>query len=270
MQMMVNGTTYTYETYGQGSPLVLLHGFTGSKATWYPLIDQWQTSFQLILIDLPGHAGTDMKEPFTMEQCCADLKELLSRLGLDTVHLLGYSMGGRTALSFAMYYPGMIRTLILESASPGLASDTERSKREASDRLLADWIEKKGVESFVDYWENIPLFQTQKQLPQDVQQNIRRERLSHTKKGLSSSLRYMGTGKQESWWHHLNQMNCPVLLLAGARDEKFININQKMCQRMNHADFQLVSQAGHAIHVEQTEIFGKIVQEFILMHTNDQ
>src|SRR5699024_1507643 len=91
---------------------------------------------------------------------CDDLKEIFTQLGLTSINLLGYSMGGRTALSFAMFYPEMIQSLILESSSPGLKNATDRVKRMKHDEKLASRIERKGVEAFVDFWEDIPLFHT--------------------------------------------------------------------------------------------------------------
>ena len=264
MRLTINGTSYHYEVYGKGIPLVLLHGFTGSTATWYPFIKEWQDSLQLILIDLPGHGKTGVRQPFSMKECCDDLKEIFTQLGLTSINLLGYSMGGRTALSFAMFYPEMIQSLILESSSPGLKNATDRVKRMKHDEKLASRIERKGVEAFVDFWEDIPLFHTQKGLPLKKQQAIRQERLAQTKEGLAASLRYMGTGSQPSWWNNLGEVSFPVLLLAGMLDEKFADINEEMSERFINFVLHLFVDTGHAIHVEQDENFGKIIKEFIL------
>src|SRR5690625_2042471 len=184
MKLTINGTTYHYEVYGEGAPLVLLHGFTGSRATWSPFIEKFQGFVQLILIDLPGHGETEIKQPFSMKQCCDDLKEMFTQLQLTSIHLLGYSMGGRIALSFAMYYPEIIRSLLLESASPGLEIKDERAERIKRDEKLANRIESEGLEAFVDFWQEIPLFHSQKRLPIEKQQAIRKERLTQTEEGL--------------------------------------------------------------------------------------
>src|SRR5699024_2721369 len=81
--------------------------------------------------------------------------------------------------------------------------------------------------------------------------------------GLANSLRYMGTGKQPSWWQALSRFEQPVQLMVGQLDRKFININQQMDELFPKSLLQIVPQAGHAIHVEQPEMFGKLVSEFI-------
>ena len=71
-------------------------------------------------------------------------------------------MGGRLALSFAMEYPHKVRKLILESSSPGLKTEAERKKRQIQDEKLAQMILEQGMERFVEYWEDVPLFSSQK------------------------------------------------------------------------------------------------------------
>lgn len=256
--------TYWYEIEGKGAPVLLLHGFTGSTTTWKTFISEWKDQFQMIAVDLPGHGKTVTPSPRTMETCCKDLQALLHYLQLSEVHMIGYSMGGRTALTFAMLFPDQVASLTLESASPGLSSEAERVRRRENDEKLAQRIEQYGIERFVDFWENIPLFATQKQLSNKVLQVIRRERLSQSERGLAQSLRSMGTGIQPSWWGQLKQFARPVLLLAGAEDKKFTRINLEMKKRIAASQLNIVENIGHAIHVEEPEIFGKIVTEFIL------
>lgn len=264
MYYTTQDATYWYEIHGAGVPLVMLHGFTGSTATWKQFINTYKGKLQIITIDLPGHGKTSTASSRSMVACCQDLKALFHYLQLDTFHLLGYSMGGRTALSYAMIYPEQVQSLVLESASPGLATSEEQRNRADKDEKIARRIETEGLNAFVDFWEEIPLFASQKHLSESIQQAVRSERLDQTEQGLASSLRSMGTGKQPSWWVKLYQLTIPVLLLAGSYDHKFIQMNQAMNKRLPTSTFETIEQAGHAIHVEQSDIFGKIVMAFIL------
>jgi 2-succinyl-6-hydroxy-2,4-cyclohexadiene-1-carboxylate synthase len=265
MNILVNGVSYHVEQYGNGEPLLLLHGFTGSMETWKPFLPYWQ-EFRLILVDIIGHGLTDSPHDparYEIEQVAADLDTLLRHLHVEDVHVLGYSMGGRLALTFAILYPHRVRKLMLESSSPGLKTEQERRKRRENDETLAREIEQYGVAAFVEKWEKLPLFASQKCLPSSVQEEIRKERLKNNKTGLANSLRGMGTGRQPSWWNRLPKVNIPTLLICGEWDEKFCRIAEKMKEHLPHCKMATVSQAGHAIHVEQREIFAKIVSEFI-------
>ncbi len=259
----IKDATYHYNVCGEGEPLVLLHGFTGTGNTWETFSKKWSRKFKVITIDLPGHGKTKVKSPRTMERFCEDLTLLLEQLHIKKTHLLGYSMGGRAALSFALYYPEYVQSLILESTSPGLKTEDERRKRREADALLAEQIMVNGVESFTYYWENIPLFATQKYLSAQIKEKIRNERLAQLPEGLAESLLFMGTGTQPSWWDKLEEVTIPVLLIAGALDEKYVKINQEMKTLLSVAEMIIVEKSGHAVHVEQVEKFDKIVMEFI-------
>src|SRR5699024_12416243 len=102
-----------------------------------------------------------------------------------------------------------------------------------------------------------------KKLTGAKRQKKREERPGQAAEGLTQSRRHMGTGKQPSWWGQRNAFKKPVLLLAGTEDEKFVEINKKMENQLQTSKFVSVKNAGHAIHVEQPEIFGKLVSGFI-------
>ncbi|MFC4023687.1 2-succinyl-6-hydroxy-2,4-cyclohexadiene-1-carboxylate synthase [Oceanobacillus longus] len=259
--------TYWYEERGEGFPVVMLHGFTGSSATWQSFINAFGSGYRIITIDLPGHGKTRTPSLKSMEECCGDLHSLFLSLQLESFHLVGYSMGGRTALSYSRLYPERVRSVVLESASPGIASVRERRLRKESDEVLAERIEQDGVPLFVNYWQDISLFHTQKRLAPDVQEQLRSERLSHTSEGLALSLRTMGTGSQVSLWSHLENLDMPVLLITGELDPKFVKINKKMQSHLKSGNLIVCENAGHAIHVEKPETFGKIVIGFINANT---
>src|SRR5690625_6836121 len=98
---------------------------------------------------------------------------------------MGYTMGGREALSFEILYSENIRSLVLERASPGLKTEKERKKRRDHDKNLAFRMKDNGIEDFVDEWEKIPLFASQKKLPVEIKHKIREERLSQSVDGLN-------------------------------------------------------------------------------------
>lgn len=164
MMVKIRGISYSVETYGEGRPLVLLHGFTGSAESWHSFLGIFH-SCKVILIDLIGHGRTDSPADYrrySMEETVLDLHALFKELELDKPVLAGYSMGGRAALSYALRYPDTVSKLILESCTPGLLSSEERKKRRQSDKELAEMISEKGIPHFVQYWEEIPLFASQK------------------------------------------------------------------------------------------------------------
>jgi pimeloyl-ACP methyl ester carboxylesterase len=136
MPMIVaNGLQTAYEVQAAGPPLVMLHGATTSGPEQFPeLAPVVARGFCVYLPDARGHAGTagDAIDRWTTGDLVADLRGFVDGLGLSTFHLLGYSMGGMTALHFAAAHPERIRTLV------AISIGTEREPRLSVGRSLMD------------------------------------------------------------------------------------------------------------------------------------
>ncbi|MFT8309585.1 MAG: 2-succinyl-6-hydroxy-2,4-cyclohexadiene-1-carboxylate synthase [Sporolactobacillus sp.] len=272
MKAELRGVVYHYELKGSGVPLLLLHGFTGSVETWRFLEDVMLKDYQLILVDIIGHGQTGCPKDaqrYSITETAKDMNALLELLEFERVHVLGYSMGGRLALSFACLFPERISSLILESSSPGLKTEVERRERRLHDKELADSIRKHGIPAFVSRWEQLALFDSQRKLSQRKRAVLRAQRLSNQPIGLSNSLIGMGTGAQPSWWGHLSSLRFPILLITGSIDNKFCMIASEMHDRMPNAEWQVVPNAGHAVHLEQPFLFSQYVHIFVQNHTSD-
>src|SRR5690606_22573939 len=105
----IRGLRFAVRVAGWGPPLVLLHGFTGSGLAWRPFAPRLGQLRRVVAVDLIGHGATSAPREaarYAMEEAVLDLAALLDRLGLGTVDLLGYSLGGRVALRFALAFPG--------------------------------------------------------------------------------------------------------------------------------------------------------------------
>ncbi len=260
--------SYSFNLFGpeDGEPLLLLHGFTGTKESWAPILPQLSSKFLVITLDLPGHGQTDSSaniKYFTMESVVESISVLLTKLKIEKTNILGYSMGGRVALSFLCMQPDRVKKCVLESSSPGLKTKEERLQRQCNDKKLANFLLEKGIEEFVNYWENIPLFSTQKLLDEQTKKYIRQERISQNPIGLANSLKGMGTGVQPSWWGHLSKITHPVLILTGEEDRKFCEIGKEMVSLLSNGIYAEIHDSGHAIHVEKKEKFVKMVMDFL-------
>ncbi|MSQ23625.1 MAG: 2-succinyl-6-hydroxy-2,4-cyclohexadiene-1-carboxylate synthase [Chloroflexi bacterium] len=266
MHIQVNGLDFSVELTGAGAPVLLLHGFTGSTAAWGPIRSWLAEHRQVIGVDLIGHGRSACPadpDRYTMEHAVADLSAVLDRLNLDQVDVMGYSMGARLALFFAVEAPQRVHSLVLESGSPGLREAAERMARVAADEQLGDSIERDGLAAFVDYWEAIPLFASQLSLPLELRQQHRQQRLEGSEVGLANSLRGMGTGRQQSLWDELEKLASPVLILAGEIDDKYCTIAREMDALIPCSQLSVIPMAGHTIHLEQPELFRHSVEEFL-------
>jgi 2-succinyl-6-hydroxy-2,4-cyclohexadiene-1-carboxylate synthase len=241
----------------ENTPLALLHGFAGSLRTWDSVLPLLEPHFRLFCIDLPGHGRTPVpvNRDFSFIQFSRALAALLQKLSRDPVMLCGYSMGGRLAMHTALLVPEVIRALALLGASPGIENPGERERRELDDYHVAENIRTKGIEWFVDYWENLPIFATQKELPPEIRERLREARLSGDPSGLAFSLEKFSTGKQDFLLPELHRLTCPLLLLAGVKDTKFCASNRAIAAAAKTAIVHRmeIPNAGHAAHIERPE-----------------
>lgn len=254
------------DVFGDGPPLVLLHGFTGSSGAWGNLAQRLAERHRVIAFDLPGHGASPApRDPaqVRLPQVAEALVRALAALDVREAHWIGYSLGARTALQVAVAHPEVVRSLVLEGGSPGIADSVERAARAAADAALADAIERDGLEHFVDAWLAQPLFASQARLPADVRVRERARRLRGSAVGYAASLRAMGTGTQAPLWEHLREVRARVLLIAGALDVKYCAIAHAMAASLTDARVAIVHGAGHAVHLERPDAWLDEVEPFL-------
>lgn len=168
---------------------------------------------------------------------------------LQRTAYVGYSQGGRLCLQLALDRPDVVHRLVLVSASPGIADDDARATRRAADERLAREIERDGVDAFLERWLAQPLFAT---LPKD-RSGIDQRRAGNTVERLTYQLRVLGQGAQPSNWDRLGELRMPVLLIVGELDTKYVDIAQRMAERIADVRVEIIPAAGHACHLEQPE-----------------
>lgn len=223
-------------------------------------------------MELPGHhrmgAGPEpssLRDParYRLERVLADLLATLDAEGIQRADWLGYSMGGRIALAAAILHPGRVGRLVLEGASPGLATPEERAARRGNDEALARLLETRGMKGFTRHWLEQPLFATQERLPAKVRRRGLELRLDRAPHALAAVLRGLGTGSQPSFWGRLGEVSAPALLLTGALDGKFRELARRMEERLPRAEHRSVPDAGHAVHLEAPEAWVGAVHDFL-------
>ena len=237
---------------GVGDSLCFLHGFTQTHASWFAHRDFFRLTHTTLAPDLPGH-GRSLDGQRSMTQM-AD--ELATAIKEPTV-LIGYSFGARLALHIALQHPDHVRALVLVSATAGIEDLHSRQERVLADEALAARALHIGIEAFIDEWLSRDLFASL--TPDNDQRSLRCE---NTALGLSQSLRFAGTGAQESLWDQLDQITCPTLLIAGQHDAKFVAIAQRLHEQIPQSELHIL-EAGHSIHIEQPEEFLSLLKTFL-------
>jgi 2-succinyl-6-hydroxy-2,4-cyclohexadiene-1-carboxylate synthase len=225
--------------------LVLLHGFSGTRHAWDGVIaalDRERYRPPLAL-DLPGHgAAADAERPVTFAGCVA---HVLARSPPRFV-LCGYSLGGRVALHVALAAPERVTRLVLVSSSPGIEDAGERAARRDADHRLALELEQGPFERFIERWRTQPLFADE---PPDVGALARADQRRNRPEALAAALRGIGTGEMAPLWSRLGELEMPVTVLAGERDQKFLAIGRRMIALMP-AGRLFTLPGGHGLPLE--------------------
>ena len=239
--------------------LVCLHGFMGDSHTFDFLKEQ--RSWNVLGIDLMGHGESEIShngQDYTLESMVHSLKEILMEMSLDTIYLLGYSFGGRVALTFSNLYPDSVTHLILESASLGIQQVSEKESRLSHDRQLAEKIREEGMATFVDYWQQLPLFASQLFLTEQVREKEILRKKRQNKEAMALAIEYGSVATQRNFFGHPLLKDLSVTYIAGKLDSKYASLAKKLAKETK-IETILVDNAGHCVHLEKPKFFQEIL-----------
>ena len=259
IQVKMGEYHYGVTVVGDGKPLVCVHGLSESGTTWDGIhVD----GYRMIRIDLIGH-GTSSRptegEAYTMSQMLLDIHRIVYALAGESYALLGYSMGARIALLYALQYPLEVTKLILESGSVGIEGTVERSERREADVALGKRIREQTIEWFAETWAKLDIFKSQYTLPKAVQNRIQHRRLQNSPHALAFTLEGSGQGVMPYVGHRLQELTMPICYISGELDTKYTEIGKQYFARVHH----VVLGAGHNVHVEKPCQYMCIVKEFL-------
>jgi len=230
-------------------PIVALHGFTGSPASFDAVRALLPTQLDWHLPLLLGHG----KPPVALD--LSAFEQEVERLARELPHgpclLVGYSLGARLALALGARYPERVHAAIWISGRDGLLTEAERQARRAQDAEHIRLLEQTGLASFVQAWEALPLFASQRALPEGVQRRQRLERSGHTAAGLAQSLRVTGLAEMPYYGGALGAIHASVTLLVGAADVAFCQHAAAVVGNLRNGNVTALPGAGHNLLLER-------------------
>lgn len=228
--------------------VVCLHGFTGSPESWDDVVADLAAD-----VDRPPLLGHDPGDAIGSRSFEEEVDRLAHRFrarGWNGLHLAGYSQGGRLAVGLLARHRELFASATLIGASPGLDSERARQERRAADERLARLLEDEGLERFLEHWEALPLFASQRRLPEARRAAQRTLRLRHRPAGLARALRVLGSGRMPDYRSELPRIDLPVHLMAGELDAKFTELARLMAALLPRATVEIVPGAGHNLLLE--------------------
>lgn len=253
------GCQLHYEEYGQGPPVLLLHGLGSSTCDWEHQRKALAAGYKVILFDLRGHGRSDRpRGPYSIAGFAEDVIELLAHLQLEKIHLVGISMGGMVAFQIAADHPQRLLSLTIVNSSPevkanSLASALQIGKRWLFSRLL-------GMESIGRMIGKLLFpYPGQEALREQV---VERWRLNDKHAYLASLDAIIGWGVRD----RLATIRCPVLVISADQDYTPVAQKQAYVAELPNARLVVIADSHHATPIDQPERFNECLLEFLDSH----
>lgn len=257
------GASQTCANVMTARPLIALHGFMGSPATFDSLAQNWDGDFVALSLpkpSLPNNASAALTLSSAHEQAAREiLSELVSR-GIRDFDLLGYSLGGRIAMHIARVAPGRVYRLVLEAAHPGLESEHDRNARREHDRTWASRIRKEGAGS-LNAWYQQSVFDS---LSNPLREALIREKRDQSWSSIPRNLDAYSLGRQAPQWDALRHRVGPTLFISGQLDLRYAQVGSRLETQSPQIRHISVPGAGHVVHREQPEAYLGALQSFLI------
>lgn len=266
--------------------LILLHGFAQSSETWAEVAVDLADSRgvgAVYALDLVGHGSSDRPANahfYEMPVVCDGVRDFCAwvahREG-GVPALIGYSMGGRIALECLAAYGwkpvvvpsrGLrgaatlpISELILESAGLGPSDEAAREQFRKRNVGWAQQLRDQGVAPFMDYWENLSLFETQRSLPQPKREALRAAREANDAEALARTFEGTGQHRQRMESETLaalgdaTRAGLGVTYICGSLDAKYAAVAEKIGHACPSVSICEIPASGHSVHLENPDAF---------------
>lgn len=196
-----------YEEFGQGFPVILLHGFPLNHTIWMPVVERLQSHARVITPDLRGHGKSPATDgDYSMRLMAEDIHALMNRLDISKAVLVGHSMAGYASLAFARAYPGRLAGLAMVASQAEADSPEKRQAR----YITAEEVGRKGVRRVAK--SMLPKLTPRKELAADLLEIM----LKTPKTGVVGALKGMGERPDALEW--LAEIEVPVVVIAGEQD----------------------------------------------------
>lgn len=240
---------------GEGTAIVLLHGFLENKKMWAEYVDLFSKKNRVITIDLLGHGDTDsLGYVHEMEENAHVVNAVLEHLKIEKTIVLGHSMGGYVGLAFAELYPEKILKLVLQNST-----SKEDSEEKKTNRTRAIKAVKQNYIGFVSLAvANLFSENNRERLALEIEK-VKTEALKTPLQGIVASLEGMKIRKDREWL--LKENRFPVLLVLGKKDP-VLNYEESLSQ-IENTTVKLVSfEDGHMSQIENKEELKSILLTF--------
>jgi esterase len=248
-----------FKHFGEGEPLVILHGLFGSLDNWQTIGKKLAENFSVYLVDLPNHGKSPHTNSFNYDEMANAVADFCRDNNLDNTTLLGHSMGGKTAMNFAVNHPELLKNLIVVDIAPkkypphhdeildGLLSfnPSEIESRQEADELMSAKISNLGIRMF-------------------LLKNLTRSDKGGYAWKMNLDLLSKEVNKVIDATVIPFPINIPTLFIRGEKSNYILEQDyDKIYELFPLAKIETVENAGHWVHAENPEKLEELITEFM-------
>jgi pimeloyl-ACP methyl ester carboxylesterase len=249
-----------YFIEGQGPTLLMVHGIGSRHTVWEGLVEQLESDFQCISYDLRGHGESPIPStPFTLDDLVADVEALRGKLGIESLHIIGHSLGGMIGPAYAKAHPERVRSLgLLSTAAGRTPEDRERIC------AMISAMEEKGigrvVETSIGRWFTDDFVANR---PDAIEARLRQV-VDTPADVFMNVFRIYAETEMGPW---LDQITAPALVLTGELDGGCNpRLNRFIADALPNAELVVLDALKHAILIEASDRVAAHVRDFLLRH----
>ena len=248
----------------EAMPLVLLHHVSSQAHTWDYFARSMSSHYRVLALDMRGHGDSQWagEGHYTTEDYASDVAALVQHLGLQSVIILGGSLGGRVGLVYAAEHPDDVAALIMEDVGP--VRPSEISQRFAQ-RVAAGDPEFDTIEEWADHLRG-----ENRRTPVDFFLHSARhatKRLANGKLGLKRDPAIQGDFVPLELWHYVEKVRAPFLLMLGSQSAIVSSEHRdRMVEMIPRGRAVTIQDAGHIIVHDKPDEFDRAVREFLASH----
>lgn len=244
-----------YESKGRGETIVFLHGFTLDRRMWRTQVEYLSKRFRTLTYDSRGHGKSGCPESgYSRTDRVRDLAAIVKKLNLAPFHIVGLSMGGATALGYAIDHPEALLSLTLaDTAAAGFKPPPKYTD-------MRERVESMTIDDIKRVWKRNSLFYYAQKNPQ------LRDELAEMMDGHCGNLwtdPKRGTYKDRDDVALSSKIKVPTLIFVGEKDKFFLPLAQKLHQNIKNSELDIVSRVGHMVNMEAPNRFNMRLEQFL-------
>lgn len=253
--MNINQHNIEFDRFGDGAPMLLVHGLGGTSNFWRPVINAFENDYTIVAPDLPSAGRSDVQSDVSIESLAEDMLALMSALEFEKFHLVGHSMGTIVCQHMAVMAPERIHDLVLLgplAAPPDPAREALRARAEKA--------RSEGMVDIANIIADVALAKDIKQQHSNVQGFVREMVLRQPQQGYAASCDALAAAQPTN----LNMIHCRSLLITGDEDGVAPEANVRvLTDQLANADMRLLSQCGHWTLTERPDEVIDAMHQFL-------